>query len=127
MTSDGVPDPHPEAISGSEAEVLGAGPHRVEPALVLQGQRTEELQRHLVGDLELAFGHAAHHAVVDRLPVGRSAGEGEVEQGVGCEFGDDALLPHHPHYRFSAVIDNWIVVARDTHTKYGTWATATQR
>ena len=28
-------------------------------------------------------------------------------------------------YQFIAVIDTWITVAVDTHTKYGTWATAT--
>jgi hypothetical protein len=28
-------------------------------------------------------------------------------------------------HQFIAVIDTWITVAVDTHTKYGTWATAT--
>jgi hypothetical protein len=30
-----------------------------------------------------------------------------------------------PLHEFIAVIDNWRTVAMDTHTKYGTWATAT--
>ena len=37
-----------------------------------------------------------------------------------CTATDDEL------HQFIAVIDNWITVAMDTHTKYGTWATATQ-
>jgi hypothetical protein len=45
----------------------------------------------------------------------------------------DGLVPedateseaNHGFPQFIAVIDTWITVAVDTHTKYGTWATAT--
>ena len=45
----------------------------------------------------------------------------------------DGLVPEHAAEaetnhglpQFIAVIDIWITVAMDTHTKYGTWATAT--
>jgi hypothetical protein len=57
---------------------------------------------------------------------------------IGClpkALGEPGLLdmpgvtPKHAcgHHQFIAVIDSCSTVAMDTHTKYGTWATATQR
>lgn len=101
----------------------------------------------------LAVYPEAANAVVGTILEGREesigigqANAGELRQGVGllhladgcrrggCEL--DGLVAKHtaeaesnhgPYSQFMAVIDNCSTVANDTHAKYGTWATATQR
>ena len=89
-----------------------------------------ELQRLLLGDLEFAFGYAAHHAIVDILPFLRSIGSGEVEQGLRYFFSHDQR-PHqdqqrqrqhfmdHDRPQSIQVIESCSTVANDTQMKYG--------